>query len=53
MRDDISSTPHKSSERLWLRRVAWLVVFWAGGVLVMGAAAYALKFVMRLAGLTT
>ena len=37
--------------RLWLRRVGWLVVLWAGGVAALGVVALLLRFVMRAAGL--
>ena len=39
--------------RLWLRRIGWLVVFWALGVVAVGMTAYVLKYFMRMAGLTT
>ncbi|HVL08208.1 MAG TPA: DUF2474 domain-containing protein [Burkholderiaceae bacterium] len=39
--------------RLWLRRIGWLVVFWALGVVAVGMTAYVLKFFMRMAGLST
>lgn len=35
----------------WMRRVGWLVLLWAGGVAVLTAVAWALKAVMRAAGL--
>lgn len=39
--------------RLWLRRIGWLLVFWALGVVAVGMTAYVLKFFMRMAGLST
>jgi hypothetical protein len=34
-------------------RLAWLVVFWLGGVAALGVVAWLLKLLMRAAGLTT
>jgi len=36
----------------WLRRVLWLVAIWAASVACLGLAAYALRLVMGLAGMT-
>ncbi len=37
--------------RRWLGRLGWMALLWAAGVLAMGAAALALRGLMRLAGL--
>ena len=36
----------------WLRRIGWLVVIWAASVACLAVAAWLLKGVMRLAGLS-
>jgi hypothetical protein len=36
---------------LWLRRVGWLIVLWAGGVAALGVVALVLRLFMRAAGL--
>jgi len=36
----------------WLRRVGWLVLIWAAGVLALGLVAGLFRVVMNLAGLT-
>lgn len=36
---------------LWLRRIGWLVVLWAAGVVALGLVALALRLVMHAAGL--
>ena len=36
----------------WLRRVGWLVLIWAAGVLALGLIAGLFRVVMNLAGLT-
>ncbi|MEJ1974716.1 MAG: DUF2474 domain-containing protein [Acetobacteraceae bacterium] len=41
------------SGRQWLRRVGWLVLIWAASVAALGVAAYALRLLMGLAGMTT
>jgi hypothetical protein len=35
----------------WRTRLAWLAVFWVGGVAAMGMATVLLRWSMRLAGL--
>ncbi|RTZ40950.1 DUF2474 domain-containing protein [Candidimonas sp. SYP-B2681] len=39
--------------RLWGRRIAWLVGIWAASIAVLAIAAYLLKLLMNLAGMTT
>jgi uncharacterized protein DUF2474 len=36
---------------LWVKRVGWLVLIWAGSVLVLGAAAYLMRLLMNAAGM--
>jgi hypothetical protein len=38
--------------QMWLRRVGWLVLIWAGSVLALGVVAGLFRVVMNLAGLT-
>ena len=46
-------TAHPSvGAQTWLRRVGWLVLIWAAGVLALGLVAGLLRVVMNLAGLT-
>jgi hypothetical protein len=37
----------------WWKRLGWFALLWALGVMTVGTAAFVLKGVMRLAGLTT
>lgn len=37
----------------WWKRVGWLVALWTAGVLVLAVAAYAMRGLMALLGLTT
>ena len=43
----------RGAERTWGRRLAWLVGLWLAGVAVLGAVAMALRYIMRLAGLSS
>jgi hypothetical protein len=36
----------------WLRRVGWLVLIWAAGVLALGVVAMLFRILMTLAGMT-
>jgi len=36
---------------LWLRRLGWLVLLWAGGVAALGAVALLLRIAMHAAGM--
>ncbi|SIO66819.1 Protein of unknown function [Bradyrhizobium erythrophlei] len=45
-------TAHPVGAQTWLRRVGWLVLIWAAGVLALGLVAGLLRVVMNLAGLT-
>ena len=37
---------------IWLRRILWLVAIWSASVLALGIAAFAMRGLMNLAGLT-
>ncbi|MDN4051957.1 DUF2474 domain-containing protein [Massilia sp. YIM B02763] len=37
--------------RLWLRRLAWMLALWLGGVAALGVVAWLLRVAMRAAGL--
>lgn len=39
--------------RGWLRRIGWLLLIWCASVAALGAAAYGLKLLMRLIGMST
>jgi len=39
-------------KRRWLSRLAWLAIFWVGGVAVMGGLALLMRAIMRAAGLS-
>ena len=43
--------PEDAARQPWRARVLWLVVYWLLGVAVVAAAAYALRWVMGIAGL--
>ena len=36
---------------LWLRRFAWMLALWLGGVAALGVVAWVLRVAMRAAGL--
>lgn len=36
----------------WLRRIGWLIVIWLGSVAVLGIAAWLLRALMRLVGMS-
>ena len=38
--------------QMWLRRVGWLILIWAGSVVALGVVAGLFRVVMNLAGLT-
>jgi hypothetical protein len=38
---------------LWLKRVGWLVAIWLASVVALAVAAYAMRFLMHLIGLST
>lgn len=39
--------------QLWLKRVGWLILIWAGSVITLAIIAYAMRFLMNTAGLNT
>jgi len=36
----------------WAKRIGWLILLWAAGVLAVGVVAVAFRILMNLAGLT-
>lgn len=44
-------TDEPGCDRPWWKRLIWMAVLWLAGVLSLGAAAYALRFLMRAAGM--
>ncbi|QOY93021.1 DUF2474 domain-containing protein [Massilia sp. UMI-21] len=48
--------PHRRTRpgvprREWMRRLAWLVALWLGGVLTLGAVAYVIRVFMHALGM--
>ncbi|MDB5776946.1 MAG: hypothetical protein JWP38_3079 [Herbaspirillum sp.] len=37
----------------WTKRIGWLLLIWAASVAALGLAAYALRLLMRLIGMST
>lgn len=37
---------------MWLRRIGWLLLLWAGGIAALGLAAWLLRQLMGVMGLT-
>jgi hypothetical protein len=44
--------PARSANRLWVRRVGWLIVIWTLSVIALAVVAVLLRIVMRFAGLS-
>ncbi|RZI42488.1 DUF2474 domain-containing protein [Herbaspirillum sp. HC18] len=42
----------RDAERPWWKKLGWFALLWAGGVTTLGAAAYAIRFLMHAAGLS-
>lgn len=42
----------RGSVRKWLRRLGWLAGIWLASVAVLGLAAWALRLLMKAAGMT-
>lgn len=42
----------RPNRKLWLRRVGWLVLIWAGSIAALAVVALLFRFLMNLAGLT-
>ena len=49
----LMATPAAAPSPRWPTRLAWLAVFWIGGVAAMGLATVLLRWLMRLAGLAS
>ncbi|WP_084733291.1 DUF2474 domain-containing protein [Sphingobium chungbukense] len=45
--------PVSRPRALWLSRIGWLLLIWAGSVLALGIVAMGFRWLMNLAGLTT
>jgi hypothetical protein len=41
----------KTGFKLWLKRVGWLILIWAGSILALAAVAYLMRLLMNAAGL--
>lgn len=39
--------------RLWLRRIGWLVLIWAGSITALAIVAVLFRLLMKLAGMTS
>ncbi|MBQ5946137.1 DUF2474 domain-containing protein [Massilia sp. ST3] len=48
---DTPKLRNRPSPREWLRRLAWMAALWLGGVATLALVAYALRLVMRAAGM--
>ncbi|MEO9336684.1 DUF2474 domain-containing protein [Mesorhizobium sp. SB112] len=46
----MSDAPH--DQRLWLRRVGWLALIWAGSVAALAIVAVLFRLLMNMAGMT-
>jgi len=42
----------RATVRRWLQRVAWLLAIWVASVAVLGAAAWALRLLMKSVGMS-
>lgn len=42
----------EKSPGLWRKRLMWLLMLWAGSVAALALFAYALKFIMRVIGMS-
>jgi hypothetical protein len=45
------SRVNRTARALWLRRLSWLVVLWAGGVLALYLVASLIRMIMHAAGM--
>lgn len=50
---DGGNTPRRRAGTGWAKRLGWLAGLWAAGVLALALVAFALRLVMRWAGLST
>lgn len=48
----VSASPHPAALPSWRSRLLWLAMIWAASVAALGAAAYALRLVMRAIGMS-
>ncbi|MEN5277906.1 DUF2474 domain-containing protein [Brucella sp. TWI432] len=46
----MSNTPHH--QKLWLRRVGWMILIWTGSVVALAIVALLFRLLMNLAGMT-
>jgi hypothetical protein len=44
---------HPAAPRSWVKRFGWLLLIWSASVAALGAAAFALRLLMRLIGMST
>ncbi|CAB3727872.1 Protein of uncharacterised function (DUF2474) [Achromobacter kerstersii] len=47
-----SASPNPTALPSWRSRLLWLAMIWAASVAALGAAAYALRLVMRAIGMS-
>ncbi len=50
---DSAPDPNSAAPRNWFKRIGWLLLIWVASTAALGAAAYALRLVMRLIGMST
>ena len=50
---DSAPDPDSAAPRNWFKRIGWLLLIWVASAAALGAAAYALRLVMRLIGMST
>lgn len=43
--------PQSPTDSPWWKKLAWLVLIWASGVVLLGAIAWLLRWLMQAAGL--
>lgn len=41
-----------NDQKLWLRRVGWMVLIWSGSVVALAIAAVLFRLLMNMAGMT-
>lgn len=47
------SDPDSAAPRNWFKRIGWLLLIWVASTAALGVAAYALRLLMRLIGMST
>lgn len=45
--------PAAQDRRLWLRRIGWLALIWAGSITALAIVAFLFRLLMKLAGMTS